>query len=441
MTANRDSKALAGYKYANNCTAVIGLAVAAALIGAASPAQSASVADFYKGKTMDYVVGSGAGGGYDTYARSVARHIGRHIPGKPKLIVKNLPGGGGIRATNLLYNISPKDGSTIATVSRAMITLPLTGQKSAKFNSSKLTWIGSVNKEDSFCIAWKTAKVKNWQQLLTTKLLVGAPAQGTSTYTFPVMLRNLFGAKFELISGYPDASTVTLAMERGEVEAVCPSITSIQSRHPTWLKDGHVNPLVIIGLKRDASMPNVPSAMELTRTDEQRQILKMILGPQFAGRPVLGPPAIPADRVAALRAAFDATVRDKVFLAEAKKSRLGVDPATGAEVAALVNDIYAAPKDMIEKMKLVTVKPSDMKLTIKKVPLLKVKTVLSKIQRGGRVVVFDVKGKASKAKVSGSRTRITVGGKKGKRSSLKAGMSCEVSYKGNNTEAKLIACQ
>lgn len=218
--------------------------------------------------------------------------------------------------------------------------------------------------------------------MLTTKLIVGAPAQGSGAYTFPVMLRNLFGAKFELISGYPDASSISLAMERGEVESVCPSITSIQSRHPSWLKDGHINPLVVIGLKRSAVIPNVPAARELTRNDEQRQILKMILGPQFAGRPVLAPPAIPAIRVAALRAAFDATVRDKAFLAETKKSRLGVDPASGAEVAALVNDIYAAPKEMIEKMKLVTVKPSDMKVTIKKVPLQKVKAVLSKIQRG-----------------------------------------------------------
>jgi tripartite-type tricarboxylate transporter receptor subunit TctC len=155
-------KTLNSQRRANYFMAAMGFAAAAALMAAASPAHSASVADFYKGKTMEYIVGSGAGGGYDTYARAVARHIGRHIPGKPKLIVKNLPGGGGIRATNLLYNISSKDGSTIATVSRAMITLPLTVQKAAKFDSSKLTWIGSVNKEDSFCIAWKTAKVKNW---------------------------------------------------------------------------------------------------------------------------------------------------------------------------------------------------------------------------------------------------------------------------------------
>ncbi|MDH3242694.1 MAG: tripartite tricarboxylate transporter substrate-binding protein [Alphaproteobacteria bacterium] len=413
----------------------------AAIIGlGASGALADPILDFYKGKTISYIVGAGAGGGYDTYSRAVARHIGRHIPGKPKVIVKNLPGGGGIRATNLLYNIAPKDGATIGTVSRSMITTPLTGQKAAKFDATKLTWIGSVNKEDSFCIAWKTARAKTWNQLLETPLLVGAPAQGTSMYTFPVMLRNLFGAKFELIAGYPDGGSISLALERGEVQAICPSITSVQSRHPTWLKENHVSPLVIIGLKRDPSMPNVPAVAELAQTEEQKQIIKMILGPQFAGRPVLAPPAIAADRVAALRAAFDGTVRDKAFLAEMQKSKLGVDPASGAEVEALVKDIYAAPKEMVEKMKQVTVKPQDMKVTIKAVPTKTVSAALSKVQKGGRVVVFNVKGKAENAKISGSRTRVTIGGKKAKRGTLKAGMSCKIEYLGSGTEAKSVTC-
>lgn len=413
----------------------------AALFAAASPAVADPVAEFFKGKRITHYVGSGAGGGYDLYARSVARHMGKYIPSMPRIIVKNMPGGGGIRASNLLYNIAPKDGSTIGTVSRSMITLPLTGQKSAKFDSSKFIWIGSVNKEDSFCLSWKTAKVKNWNQLLTTKLVVGAPAQGTSYYTWPVMLRNMFGAKFELIAGFPDGSDAQLAMERGEVEAVCPSVTSIESRHPDWLKTGQINPLVVIGLKRVASLPNTPSVMDLATNDEQRSILKMILGPQFAGRPVLGPPAIPAERVAALRGAFDAAVRDRAFLSEMQKTGLGVDPASGAEVEALVKDIYAAPKNLVEKMNMITVKPRDMKVTLKEVELQKVTSKLSKVQGGGRVLVFDVKGKASNTKVSGSRTAITIAGNKGKRGDLKPGMTCEIAYPGSGGEAKSIACK
>jgi hypothetical protein len=233
------------------------------------------------------------------------------------------------------------------------------------------------------------------------------------------MLRNMFGAKFELIAGFPDGSDAQLAMERGEVEAVCPSVTSIESRHPDWLKTGQINPLVVIGLKRVASLPNTPSVMDLATNDEQRSILKMILGPQFAGRPVLGPPAIPAERVAALRGAFDAAVRDRAFLSEMQKTGLGVDPASGAEVEALVKDIYAAPKNLVEKMNMITVKPRDMKVTLKEVELQKVTSKLSKVQGGGRVLVFDVKGKASNTKVSGSRTAITIAGNKGKRGDLK----------------------
>lgn len=399
-----------------------------------------SVADFYKGGRIEYLVGSGAGGGYDLYARSLSRHMGKHLPGNPTIVIKNLPGGGGIRASNLMYNVSPRDGSVIGTVSRAMITTPLTGQQAAKFNASKFTWIGSVNKEDSFCISWKTAKVKTWTQLQDQALVVGTPAQGSSAYTWPVMLRNLFGAKFELIAGYPDATSISLAMERGEVDAVCPSITAIEATHPEWIKNGSINPIVVIGLKRAASLPNVPSVIDLASTDEQRQILKLILGPQFAGRPVLGPPEIPADRVTALRNAFDATVADPVYLGDMQKSGLEVNAATGNEVETLVNDIYAAPKSMIERMQQVTVKPSDMKESIRVSPVEKVNATLSSVEDGGRAIVLDVEGKSSKATLSGSRTKIVVKGKDATRAALAPGMKCLVTYQGDNTEAKDVQC-
>ena len=349
---------------------------AGALVAASGTAQAQSVADFYKGRAMDVIVGSGVGGGYDVYARLAARHLPRHIPGEPRMIVKNVVGGGGIRASNLLYNVAPKDGSTIATVSRAMITAPLSGQASAKFDPSKFTWIGSANNEDNICLSWRDAPVKTWGDLLKTKLIIGSAAQGTSTYTYPVMLHNMFGAKFELIAGYPDASSVLLAMQRGEVQSICISLSSIQTRHPAWLKDGTINVFTLVGLKRNSDLPNVPSLAEFATNDEQKQLLKIILGPQFAGRPLLAPPNVPADRVVALRGAFNASMKDAALLADAKKLRLDISPATGEEVAALVNDIYASPKELIAKVQAVSVRASDMKVTVKELPVVTVSTTL-----------------------------------------------------------------
>ncbi|MGE0653221.1 MAG: Bug family tripartite tricarboxylate transporter substrate binding protein [Alphaproteobacteria bacterium] len=406
----------------------------------AGMASGQTVEEFYKGRSMELIVGSGTGGGYDVYGRLASRHMGRHIPGNPRIIVKNVVGGGGIRASNLLYNVVPKDGGTIGTVSRAMITLPLMGQKNAKFDPSKFTWIGSANNEDNICLSWHTAPVKTWEQLLKNKLIIGSAAQGTSTYTYPVTLRNMFGAQFELIAGYPDASSVLLAMQRGEVQSICISLSSIQTRHPKWLSDGSINVLVLIGLKRNPDLPKVPSLNELASSDEQKQLLKVILGPQFAGRPLLAPPSIPTERAAALRAAFMAAMKDKALLADAKKLRLDISPATGEEVADLVRDIYASPKSLIEKVQAVSVKPDDMKVTVKELPVVTVSATLKTVEKKGAVLSFDVKGKTQRARISNARTAISIKGAKAGRSSLKAGMDCSITYQGSGTEASKVSC-
>ncbi len=408
---------------------------------AVMPASADPVDDFYKGRSMELIVGSGPGGGYDVYGRLIARHIPRYIPGRPKIVVKNVVGGGGLRASNILYNVSPKDGSTIGTVSRAMITAPLMDQKSAKFDPSKFTWIGSANNEDNICFSWHTAPTKTWAQVVRERLIVGSAAQGTSTYTYPVMLRNMFGAKFELIAGYPDASSVLLAMQRGEVQAMCISLSSIQARHPKWLQEGTISIFALIGLKRNSDIPNVPAVAEFATSDEQKQVLKVILGPQFAGRPILAPPSIPQDRATALRAAFDSSMKDKALLEDSKKQRLDISPATGQEVADLVSDIYAAPKELINKVRAVSVRPLDMKVTIKQLPTLTVSVSLKKVDKKGALVIFDADGKSQRAQVSNSRTAITVAGNKANRAALKAGMKCQITYQGNNTEAQSIRCE
>jgi tripartite-type tricarboxylate transporter receptor subunit TctC len=325
-----------------------GIAASIAVLGAHA-ACAETVAQFYQGRSVDFVVGSGAGGGYDIYARLLARRMGEHIPGKPALIVKNVVGGGGIRASNLLYNVSPRDGSVIATVSRAMITAPALGVDSAKFDASKFTWLGNLTGEDSVCVAWHTAPVKTWDDLKKTKLIVGTAAPGTSTYTFPALLKNMFGAKFDLVTGYPDASQTVLALERGEVQSICQTYSTIKATHPTWIKDGTVNVLVVVGLRRNAELPNVPAAAEFATSKEQQQIIKVILGPELIGRPVFAPPAVPADRVAALREAFMATMKDPAFLADAERQKLEIDPTRGAEIQELVTDILSAPPEMMAK--------------------------------------------------------------------------------------------
>lgn len=341
---------------------VVGLAGAGMALVMMSPVPAAlaqPVAEFYRGKTIEWIVGSGAGGGYDLYARLLARRIGEHIPGKPTAIVKNLAGGGGIRAANLLYNVSPRDGSTIGTVSNAMITAPLIGGgDAAKFDPSKFTWIGSAASEDGICAAWHTAEVKSWNDLLQKKLLVGTAAPGTTTYTYPVALRNMFQAKFELITGYPDASQVALAIERGEVQAICQTYSSLNAQRPQWIKERQVNVLVALGLQRNPALSNVPSVMELAKSEEQKQMLQVILASNFAGRPVFAPPEIPADRTEALRKAFDAVVKDAALIEDAKKQRLDIEPARGAEVEKLVKSVYATPPAVIAKVKEIVAKPN-----------------------------------------------------------------------------------
>jgi tripartite-type tricarboxylate transporter receptor subunit TctC len=317
----------------------------AAVLG--GPALADPVADFYRGRTIEIDVGTGVGGGYDANARLVARHLERLLPGKPTVIVNNLPGGGGIRAANALFNRSPRDGSVLGTFSNAMITEPLLGGGQALFDPAKFTWIGSASREDGLCLATRSSGVASWSNLLQKEVIVGTAAPGTTTYMYPVMLRNLFGARFKLVSGYPDGGQIALAIERDEVQAICQTYSSLKIGHSSWLPDQIVHPLVVLGFGRIPDLPDVLSVMDLAKTDEQRQVLKVVLAPTLAGRPFVAPPGVPADRVAALRDTFDAMTKDPVFLAEALRLQMDVQPVTGVEIETLVKDIYALPKSVI----------------------------------------------------------------------------------------------
>lgn len=327
------------------------LLAAAGIVVLASSAVAQDVAEFYRGKKVDIVVGTGPGGGYDAIARMVSRHIGRHLPGEPTVIVTNMPGGGGITAAAALFNISAKDGSVIGTFSNAMLTLPLLASSPVKFEPAKFTWVGSVAREDGVCVTTKATGVASWSDLMTKEVVVGTTAPGTTTHLYPAVLNGIFGTKFRLVSGYPDGSQIVLSLERGEVGAICQTYSSANILRPDWFGKRTVNPIVALGLQRNPALADVPSVMEIARDDRERQMLKVVLAPTLAGRPFAAPPGIPADRAAALRTAFMAMARDEGFLADAAKARIDVQPTAGPEIDTLLADISKTPPDVLAQLR------------------------------------------------------------------------------------------
>jgi tripartite-type tricarboxylate transporter receptor subunit TctC len=315
-----------------------------------SSGRSETPAGFYAGKSIELLIGYSPGGGYDTYARTVARHLGKHIPGNPNIVPKNMPGAGSLKLTNYLSNVAAKDGTVFGIIGRGIAMEPLLGGQGIQFDAKKLNWIGSANNEVSICVSWHTSGVKTWDDLLRKELIVGGTGSGADTDTFPLVLKNVFGAKIKLISGYPGGNDILLAMERGEVGGRCGwSWSSVKAKRSAWVKDGKVNILLQMSLAKHNDIPKVPLVMDLAETDEQRQILKLIFARQVMGRPFVAPPSVPEARVAAVRKAFTDTMNDPEFLAEAKKAKLEINPVSGQEIDALIKDIYAAPKEIAAK--------------------------------------------------------------------------------------------
>jgi tripartite-type tricarboxylate transporter receptor subunit TctC len=319
---------------------------------AASPVQAAE--PFYKGKTIQLYVGFGPGGSYDTYARVVAEHIGRHIPGEPRVIAMNMEGAGSLRLANWLYNVAPKDGTVFGITSRAAPFAPLIGtQGGPNFEANKFTWIGSANNEVSTCVAWNTASVKSFDQLLTTPLIIGGDGPSADGEQFARVMNELFGTKIKIVSGYPGGNAINLAMERGEVHGRCGwSWSGIKAERKAWIDEGKINVFVQLGLSKHPDLPNVPSISDYAKTDEQKQILRLVLARQPLGRPFFAPPGVPADRAATLQAAFMEMMKDPKFLAAADKAQLEINPLSGPEVATLVSDIVTTiPPDVVRKTK------------------------------------------------------------------------------------------
>jgi tripartite-type tricarboxylate transporter receptor subunit TctC len=321
-----------------------------ALIGTpgSRPARAQTVEDFYKSKPLTIIVGVTAGGGYDLIARLLSRHIVKHIPGNPSPVVQNMPGSGSIVAAGYLYSIAPKDGSVIGTLARIALIEPLFTPQ--RFDSTKFIAVGSVSKDISTCISWKTSKVKTWDDLLSKEFIASGQGTGADPDAFANMIRHLFGAPIKLVTGYPGTNEQALSMERGETEGYCGvSYSTLKTRYTKWLAEGSINILVQNAIEKHPDLPNVPLITDMAKNAEQAQIIRLIVATQNMARPFVAPPGIPADRAAALRKAFDATMKDPEFLAEADKMKVEISPMSGAEVNAMMAELYATPKSAVEK--------------------------------------------------------------------------------------------
>ena len=325
--------------------------LAFAPIAFAAPfALAQSPADFYKGRNIDLYIGYSVGGAYDLYARVIARHLGKHIPGNPIIVPKNMEGAGSLRLANWLYNVGAKDGTVLATIGRGTAFDPLLGSKGAQFRADKFTWIGSANNEVSVCVAWKTSGINKLEDVLAKELIVGGTGQAADTDQFPRVLNGVLGTKFKIVTGYPGGNDVTLAMERGEVKGRCGwSWSSVLSTHKRWIEDKSITVLVQLSLNKHPDLPDVPLVMDFAKTEDQQQMFKLIFSRQVMGRPYLAPPDVPKDRAEALRKAFMDTMKDDEFLADAEKSQLEITPVDGAEVEKLVRELYQTPKPLADK--------------------------------------------------------------------------------------------
>ena len=320
-----------------------------ALCVSVTPARAQSVEDFYKNKSISLVVGFAVGGGYDLYARHLARHIGKHIPGKPAILPQNMAGAGSLRAANFIYTAAPKDGTAFGTFSRTTGINPLL-ESGATFDGTKFTWLGSVTDDTSLCITWHTSPVKTWKDFIEKPVTLGGQGPSSEPDIFARLYKNVFGAPIKLVAGYPGTNEIMLAMERGEVDGLCGlSWSTIKGRHAAWLKDKKINLLVQAAFKKEPEIGDVPLVMEQTKDAEKLQILKLILAAQEMARPFAAPPGIPDDRKAALIAAFDATMKDPEYLAEAKRLNMDVAPVSAAALDRLLAELYATPKNVVKQ--------------------------------------------------------------------------------------------
>ncbi|MPZ58181.1 MAG: hypothetical protein GEU91_17135 [Rhizobiales bacterium] len=334
-----------------------GILGAAILTVAMAPA---SAADFYAGKTIDFMIGANPGGGYDLYARALARHIVKHIPGHPQIVPKNMPGAGSGKAAAYMQTLAPRDGTAVGAVFPGALMEPLLGDRAkALYDPPKFQYIGTADNGTRLCAIWHTSQTKTFEDALKRKTVLGASQAGGSSRDYASMHNKLNGTKFEIVSGYKGTVDIMLAIERGEVEGMCGyDWSSIRTQRSDWLRDKKINVIVQVGLEPNPELTKmgVPPIWKFIKNDEDKKVAELIVTQQVFGRPYFVPAGTPPDRVKILREAFDKTTADPAFLDDAKKQRLDVEPLGGARVQQLVEKLYATPAAIVERAK-AAVKP------------------------------------------------------------------------------------
>ncbi|MEK9684496.1 MAG: hypothetical protein VW226_08110 [Rhodospirillaceae bacterium] len=417
-------------------TAIAGLFGAAALVSL--PAAADEVAKFYKGKTITIWSGLSPGGSYTAYALALKDYMSKKIPGNPNIIVGSRTGGSGRVLANWMYNVGPRDGSMFGLIHERMGLEPHVYPKGTKFDGRELSWIGSLSKQKSVCFTWHESKIKTFDDAQKMQAIVGTNASASTGAVMPRMLNAMAGTKFKIIRGY-DPAEIFLAMERRELDGLCGyGWGSLKTARPDFIKEKKVNMLLQFSDKSHAELDGkVPVMMDYITNARDRAMLEIVFGTQEMGRPFVGPPGMPKERLQALRKAFMDTAKDPVFLADAKKRRLEIDPISGQEVETLVNRLYKTDKDLA-KLVASYRKPAKVGESKRKINWKKVNVALTK--KKGRYIYFEVDGKVHRAKLHGKRTKVEIAGKKAKTKNLKAGLRCEVTYPGHHGLAKNISC-
>lgn len=337
----------------------IGLAAAIIALGLSTGASADPVADFYAGKTISLIISTGAGGGVDANARAVARHYGDHIPGKPTIVPKNMTGAGHLQATNYMYNVAPKDGTTIAAILPSFVIYQIIDGRGAHYDARKFLWIGASDVDNQNVYTWHAAGIRSVEDAKKREVLMGATGAGSYTTLWPTLMNNLLGTKFKIVLGYRATTEIHLAMQRGEVQGRAGNyFSSLKSQNPDWLAEKKIDFLAQIGSERDPEFASVPLLTDLTTDKEKQQIFKLFSGEIGLGRPFLTTPGVPPDRLAALRKAFQETVNDPAFRADAKQARLGVHPLSADKLKEISDSILDTPAPLVAKGKAAMAMPA-----------------------------------------------------------------------------------
>ena len=327
--------------------------VLAGLIAFAALTSSAAAGDYYAGKSIDLLIGAPPGGGYDIYARALARHYGRHIPGQPTIVAKNMPGAGSARAAGFISTMAPKDGTAIAAIMPGAVMGPLLEEKAeALFDPAKVLYLGTANSGTRICVSRKDSKIKTFDDARAQKAAFGGVSSNDSTREYGYMLKKTAGAQYDVVSGYSGTAEIALAMERAEIDGACGwDWSSFKSQRPDWIRDNKVNLLLQAGLEPNAELTRmgVPEVFKYVTNEADRKVVELVIAQQVFQRSYIAPLGLAAEQLEALRAAFDATMRDKDFLTDAETMRIDISPLSGAKVQELVQKLYAAPKDMVAR--------------------------------------------------------------------------------------------